>query len=390
MTASAHMQRVLDRLAECGCSPSADATDANLWPGRCPICHGRLEVRDVDWGENGAQRKATLYCLADDEHAILKALGIPERALLSDNGNGNGGAKPAVALLADSARLRLLDTLRLVTTEPPPLDWLADGIWCRGKLALLGGREKRGKSLVLLALAVLMASGGGEVAGITVKPGRVLLIDAENGEREIHRRLRAMRLAPEHAHNLLVAEARGFDLREHLGMVADLAQRHAVDLLLLDSFRALWRGDERDEAKVAAALDPLRELAHDTEIAISLIHHAQKGGDEYRGSSAIGACVEWCVMLDRQADDEDKTRRRLTNPLARFAPERPDRWLSICSDGDDGPVSLKAANAFVPERAAPVRDEIEAELRAWIRRVWGEVPVKEGHTPTPPPGALPI
>lgn len=279
-------------------------------------------------------------------------------------------------------RLRRLDTYRLATTKPEPLDWLVDGIFARGKLTLFGGREKRGKSLVQLLLAVKMVSGGGELAGIPVKPGRVLLVDAENGEREIHRRLRAIGLEPEHAPELVIAEARGFDLRHDLGEVRELAV--GCDLVLLDSFRALWRGDERDEAEVAAALDPVRELAHDTETAYSMTHHAQKGGDEYRGSSAIGACIEWCVMLERAHDDADKGRRRLANPLARFAPERPDRWLKVRSEGDDGPVWLEAAEAFVPEHAAPVRDEIEAALLEFIGGVWGVAPSNGDHTPTPP------
>jgi hypothetical protein len=277
---------------------------------------------------------------------------------------GNGDTAPPPAEPA-AAKLRRLDTYRLTTTEPPPLDWLAYGIFCRGKLTLFGGREKRGKSLVQLLLAVKMASGGGELAGIRLKPGSVLVVDAENGEREVHRRLRAAGLSPEHADRLTFVEARGFDLRYDLRELIDLAVG-LYDVVLLDSFRALWRGDERDEAEIAAALDPLRQLAHDEQIAVGLTHHAQKGGDEYRGSTAIGACVEWAVMLDRAHDDSDKSRRRLTNPLARFAPERDDRWLSIRSAGDDGPVSLETAEAFVPEREAPARDEIEGALGEFV------------------------
>jgi hypothetical protein len=287
----------------------------------------------------------------------------------------------------DASKLRELDTAALVQRAPDPLHWLADGVYCRGKLTLKGGREKRGKSLVQLALAVCMASGGGEVAGIPVKPGRVLIVDAENGEREIHRRLRASGLDTEGARNLHIAEARGFDLRQDLKLAADLAQRHAVDLLVLDSFRTLWRGDERDEAEVAAALNPIRDLAHDTDIAVSLIHHAQKGGEEYRGSSAIGACIEWCVMLDRDPQDPDKARRRLANPLARFAPERPDRWFRVESEGDDGPVSLEETEAFVREYEAPVREGLEARLREWIAGCGsGTAPIRADTTGTTPEG----
>lgn len=284
---------------------------------------------------------------------------------------------------AEHRQLRVLDTLHMITTKPPPLDWLADGVFCRGKLTLFGGREKRGKSLIQLALAVCMASGGGTVAGINVKPGRVLIVDGENGEREDHRRIRAMGLTALDSRNLTFAEARGFELREHLNQVAELATSTGADLVLLDSFRALWRGDERDEAKVAEALDPVRDLSHDTETAISVTHHAQKGGDEYRGSSAIGACIEWCVMLERVRDDTDRTRRRLVNPLARFAPEREDRWLQIRSGGDDGPVTLEAADPFVPERDTPVRDEVEAALSDFIEGCTGVPGLKGDDTSTP-------
>jgi hypothetical protein len=280
-------------------------------------------------------------------------------------------------------KLRVLDTRALLTTPPPPLDWLADGVFCRGRLSLPGGREKRGKSLVQLVLGLTMAAGGGQVAGITVKPGKVLLIDGENGEDEIHRRLRAVGLDLRHSGNFTAVEARGFDLRRDLAEVARLAT--GFDLVLLDSFRALWRGDERDEAEVAAALDPLRQLAHDTATAYALTHHAQKGGDEYRGSSAIGACVDWCVMLDRvSGDPEGRTRRKLSNPLARFAPERDDRWLSIRSGGDDGPVSLVEAEPYVPERESPVRDQVEADLLAYVEGVWGVASSNGDHTTTPP------
>jgi AAA domain/NrS-1 polymerase HBD domain/IclR helix-turn-helix domain len=254
----------------------------------------------------------------------------------------------------DPGKLRVLDTRRLLTTPPPPLNWLVDGIFAQGKLTLVGGREKGGKSLVQLVLAACMASGGGEVAGITVQAGRVLLVDAENGERETHRRLRAVGLDLVHASELVCVEARGFDLRSDLGQITSLIDRYEPALLLLDSFRALWRGDERDEAAVAAALDPLRDLAHDRDLAIGLTHHAQKAGDEYRGSSAIGASVEWVAMLSRVRADPDRTRRKLSTPLCRFAREREDRWLSILSQSDDGPITLAAAAAYRPSKP---RDE---------------------------------
>jgi archaellum biogenesis ATPase FlaH len=270
--------------------------------------------------------------------------------------------------MSEHSPLRVLDTLRLITTEPPPLEWLADGVWSPGKLTLFSGREKRGKSLVQLALGFVMASGGGELAGITVQAGRVLLIDGENGEQEIHRRLHALGLAPEHADNLMIAEARGLELREHGDEIVELVERHDADLLLLDSFRALWRGNERDEAEITQALDPMRDFAHDSGVAISLTHHLPKGGEQtYRGSTAIGAAIEHVVVLESfEEDPRHKTRRKLSNPLARFAPQRDDRWLAILSEGDDGPTWLEAADPYVAAHETPAQDETMTSLRELV------------------------
>ena len=238
-------------------------------------------------------------------------------------------------------RVTVLDMHELLTTDPPPLDWRVDGIFAGSRLTLFGGREKRGKSLVQLGFAICMACGGGELAGIDVKAGRTLIFDAENGKDEVQRRLHAMGLPRRHERELIVAEVRGFDLRYDLDEVTRLVDQYDPDLVLLDSFRALWRGDERDEAQVAECLYPLADLAHDGRAAWGLTHHAQKSGEEYRGSTGIGAAVDWIVMIDRiRNDPERRHRRRISNEMARMARERDDRWLSIRSESDDGPLSF--------------------------------------------------
>jgi archaellum biogenesis ATPase FlaH len=260
----------------------------------------------------------------------------------SPNGSGPDGEESA-----SRPRLRLLDTYTFTDSDPEPIDWIAPGVAARGKAAMVAGREKRGKSYLCAGLAVAAASGGGDVADIKVRAARVLYVDAENGQREIHRRVRQLGLEREHAGNITFAEALGFDLRRHLDELERAIADTTAELVVIDSFRPAWTGDERDEARIAETLDPLRQLAHFLDVAIVLIHHAQKKHDaEYRGSSAIGAAIEWCVMLERIPGDEDRARRKLSNPLARFAPEREDRWLRIVSDGDEEPVTFEQCDAY--------------------------------------------
>jgi RecA-family ATPase len=161
------------------------------------------------------------------------------------------------------------------------------------------GRKKGGKSLVQLALGAGMASGdgavAGTVAGIIVKPAKVLLIDAENGRGEIHRRLRNLGLAPAYASRLVIVKARSIDLRQGLGQIKGQLDEHKPDLLLLDSFRSLWRGSEKDEEEFADALYPVSALAHERNIAISLTHHAKKDEDDTGARRPSARCrAGWC------------------------------------------------------------------------------------------------
>lgn len=238
---------------------------------------------------------------------------------------------PIRSARSEASPLHRLDVKTMLETEPEPTDWLADKFAARSAFAIFGGREKRGKSMVLLAIAVTAANGGGQVGGIEVKGARVLIIDAENGKKLIHARLIALGLRSDN--NIEIYEARGFELRSHLHLIREKIREGKFDLIILDSYRSLWLGDERDEKENVEALDPLRNLAHDENVAIVLSHHAQKGGDEYRGSSAIGACVDWLVMIEKVHGDDDRTRKRLTVPLPRIDAEPDPRWIRIESDG---------------------------------------------------------
>jgi predicted ATP-dependent serine protease len=202
-----------------------------------------------------------------------------------------------------------------------------------------------------MACAACGASGGGTLAGIRVKPLRVLIIDAENGDRELHRRMRSLGLRANHAARIEVYEATGHDLRRNLHEVEAVLADSKPDLLVLDSWRSLWAGDENDSGEVAKVLDPLRNLIRYHNAGALLIHHMRKGGG-YRGSSAIGASVENVVELSRHEDDLDRRRRRLRNPACRYEQEADDRWLRIEADRERGLLVVDETEAFHPSAGA--------------------------------------
>jgi hypothetical protein len=278
--------------------------------------------------------------------------------------NTEDSGVPTVGTLAPLGTLRRCDVQRFLTTDPQPVEWIADGVIARGTLTLLAGREKEGKSLLAMALAARAACGGGQIAGIDVCAARALIVDAENGGGELHRRVRSLGLGVQHAARIEVYEAVAHDLRSDLGELDALLDSIRPDLLVLDSWRSLWGGDENDSGEVARVLDPLRNMIRRYHAGAILIHHMRKGGG-YRGSSAIGASVENVIELSRHDDDPDRRRRRLRNPACRFEQEADDRWLRIEADRERGLLLVDEADSFHPSAGA--REDAGGALLAVLR-----------------------
>jgi hypothetical protein len=134
---------------------------------------------------------------------------------------------------------------------------------------------------------------------------------------------------------------------------------------VLDSFRSLAPGlDENDSGECERAIAPLRSLVHGRHLPALLLHHTGKSGNEYRGSTAIGAAVELGFALSRNAEDpERRSRRRLACWKCRPAPEPRDRWIKLSAEA--GQVLVGETEPFEPSEPArqPAREEIRQQIR---------------------------
>jgi KaiC/GvpD/RAD55 family RecA-like ATPase len=269
-----------------------------------------------------------------------------------------------------TSSIRFLDVATMAATPPPPVPWLAPPILARGALTALYAPGGDGKSLLSMALAAAIAHGG-DLAGIECKPGIAVYLDAENGEHEIHRRVHTLGLP---ASGVRVADASGLDLRGDIAEVEAVVGDTSPDLLVLDSLRSLTPGmDENDTAQTARALDPLRRLAHESGAAILLIHHANKGGRDFRGASAIRDSVDVLWHLGREDQDPDPRRRFLRCRKMRVAAEPEGRWLLV--DIDRGRVLIDQAEP--PELQAPLPARpVRAQLSDEILAGWPDGPLR--------------
>jgi KaiC/GvpD/RAD55 family RecA-like ATPase len=266
--------------------------------------------------------------------------------------------------------IRFLDVASMAATAPQPVPWLAPPVLPRGTLTALYAPGGDGKSLLSMALAAAIAHGS-ELAGIECEHGVTIYLDAENGEREIHRRVHTLGLP---SSGVRMADASGLDLRRDISAVEAVVNDTNPDLLVLDSFRSMTPGmDENDTGQTARALDPLRRLAHESETAILLIHHANKAGRDFRGASSIRDSVDVLWHLGRREDDPDQHRRFLGCRKMRVAAEPERLWLRLAIDR--GRVLIDQAEP-PEEQATSAAQPVRAMLSDQILNRMGQQPLR--------------
>lgn len=255
--------------------------------------------------------------------------------------------------LPRGSRLRPFDVPGMLVSDPPAVPWVVDGFVARGILTLLAGREGVGKSMFAASLAVAVASGGGRVGPLTCHAGSVLIVDAENGEAEAHRRVRGLGLPDEVAGSFAWFECVAGDLLNPDGIadLDDVLGDLRPALVILDSFASLWRGRENEAEHVQPDLDVLRNLLRRHDAGGLLLHHQGKGSAEYRGSTAIGAACEVTAGLGREQGDDDPSRLYLQPWKVRPAVRGPRLWLRMTADR--GAVFVDEAEPYHDPDAAP-------------------------------------
>jgi len=273
------------------------------------------------------------------------------------------------------ARLLAYDTEDIYKLDPLPLSYLVEGLVVREALNLCVAREKTGKSLLALGCGLAIAKGADSYAGLRVESGRVVYIDAENGVKETHRRIRRlseMPVPPERFRYIeLGPEPFQLDHHDSLDVLEEIISSYEPDLIVLDSFRSLWSGDENRPRDVKQVLDPLRDFLRNHGVAGLLLHHANSGGDT-RGTTGIAASVENITKLSRSKNGE----RTLVQLPSRFGEVLTQPIHFRIVPRDDSPLSpldllpsSKPATRTQPSEALNLGQEImrllaDGELRS--------------------------
>ena len=217
----------------------------------------------------------------------------------------------------------------LMTKKNGEIKWIADNYLPVGTLNVIAGTPKSGKSLLCLDLCTCLATGQDLwLNRIKLSPCRVVYLDAENAEILIESRLKY--IGAELTDNLIMITKQSMgvgridltDSKTHSRIKSYLASKGLTenDLVIIDSFRRVFSGNENDSQEVSRAMAAIQELTPATKL---IIHHLRKQGnvevdiaERTRGSGDITAAVDGLITIETQGTEYQETVLKLA--LARW------------------------------------------------------------------------
>lgn len=174
-------------------------------------------------------------------------------------------------------------------------DYIVDGLFEAGENVAIVGSAKAGKSFLALQLAICIAAGVPFLDHAVPRPRRVLMANLEISARQYKRRTRAMveafdiPRAPLQA-NLFVENLKNEDVTWSALRADALAV--GAEVLMIDPFYQIFKGDEIDQESVIAAIDEMKEIQK-SGITLIMVYHAPKGfnGDRNLRDMVSGSSI---------------------------------------------------------------------------------------------------
>jgi RecA-family ATPase len=211
--------------------------------------------------------------------------------------------------------------------EPiPPRGWLLGNILCRRFLTAILGDGAVGKTALIIAIALSLATARPLIDEHVFQRCRVLLLCFEDGKDELRRRVRAATLH----HGIATDDIKGqlflsavsrssLKLARmtkgavEVGRLGELIEteiaRHQIDVVLFDPFVKTHAVSENDNAAIDFVAEILTALTIRHDIAVGVLHHTRKGAadpgdaDAGRGASALKNAARLVYTITGMTDE---------------------------------------------------------------------------------------
>lgn len=298
--------------------------------------------------------------------------------------HGRNGTKPPVKIAAalrdrieavrrlEPDKADRLRTAREILDDPDarrtPATVVEKLAWA-GRVTLLAGREKSGKSTLVRWATARRAAGERVWGGPPTGDGCEVLYYGQEPRVDIAVDLDRFGANLDRVH---VADMRTFaDRLGHLERDIKTIQPGLVVVDTLSTLTALMDLDPGSAADWEPVMDQLGALASKSDAAFALNHHARKSDGEYRDSTAIGAGVDAILEL-RPSPSEEENVRSVT-ARARSAIPAANFEYSLTGDGPYARLELLDGSLSLEERVQRfVADHEGCSQRAVLDGVRGQ------------------
>jgi AAA domain-containing protein len=264
---------------------------------------------------------------------------MPPKGDVSDWIKNGGTAEGLYALIektpdwseahTDVVPVPLLYPFPINGKEIPRRKWIVPGLLLRRNVTILVAPPGSGKSLLTLQMGLMMSTGMVWAGWRPRGKCKVLIINAEDDNDEMRRRLYAaceemeITTLDELRQRLAIAEAPGdiiiakADSRTKTVIAQPMVKRlvatvieHGFDVLIVDPFAETFEGDENSNSELKWAAVLWRQIARETNAAVMLVHHTRKFGaeagnmDSARGGGALVGVARIVSTLFSMTEEE--------------------------------------------------------------------------------------
>jgi archaellum biogenesis ATPase FlaH len=183
------------------------------------------------------------------------------------------------------------------------VDWHVEGILPAGSIVALSGDEGVGKTLFALALSRSVTQGR-EFLGRNVRFCRVLYLGLDISKATLQSYIRAMRWVPNDYFRILTMwtgegrEAPMLDDAEGAQHLHELAVKYKP-LIIFDTLRDFFEGEENSSTEVKPVLDVLRKLRSLGATLILIVHPPKSGSSIIRGTGNISQKVDIPYLMEK-------------------------------------------------------------------------------------------
>lgn len=320
------------------------------------------------------------------------------------NGHAGGHAVPAdvppvdpMQIVADAEPVEVLSVQCAADIEMCEVSWLWPARIPLGKLSVLAGDAKLGKSLLTLDIAARVSRGTPwpDARDTRREPGGVILFSAEDDPADtVVPRLHS---AAADLNNIVIAsgvklpqteDERAFRLDTDIRHLEALIKaRPDTRLVVIDPVTA-YIGDKNDckNSEMRGLLAPFASMAARHGVAILAVSHMRKAGPSKAihavvGSLAFAAAARavWAVV----PDPDNRDRRLLLNAGMNLAADpgglayviRPDLAGRPVVQWEDGPVAISADDAMARNNRADNDRTALDEAVEWLRAELSAAPL---------------